>query len=157
VPYRDNCADLELTIGDVMTAPVAASRALLVTGSGLSRQPSRDATLFAAEQAREGGNRVVLDLDVRAELWPDMRAYAASVRSILPHTNVVIGTVEEVAAAVARDGQATRGAAIESPDSFGDALKDSGSGVARRGVGASGRRQARRAQHPHLSARRRDN
>jgi len=124
VPYRDNCADLELTIGDVMTAPVTASRALLVTGSGLSRQPSRDATLFAAEQAREGGNRVVLDLDVRAELWPDMRAYAASIRSILPHTNVVIGTVEEVAAAVARDGEATRGAAIESPDSFDGALMD---------------------------------
>src|SRR5918997_2116287 len=51
VPYRDNCADLELTTDDVRAAPVAASRALLVTGSGLSRQPSRDATMFAAEQA----------------------------------------------------------------------------------------------------------
>src|SRR5215210_5519750 len=65
VPYRDNCADLELTIEDVQAAPVAASRALLVTGSGLSRQPSRDATLFAAERARACDNRVVLDLDVR--------------------------------------------------------------------------------------------
>jgi 5-dehydro-2-deoxygluconokinase len=120
VPYRDNCADLELTTDDVRAAPVAASRALLVTGSGLSRQPSRDATMFAAETARAAGNRVVLDLDVRAELWLNMRAYAARVRSILPLTDVVIGTVEEVAAAVTRDddGDESRaqhaGATIES-------------------------------------------
>jgi 5-dehydro-2-deoxygluconokinase len=124
VPYRDNCADLELTIADVRRAPVAASRALLVTGSGLSRQPSRDATMFAAETARASGGRVVLDLDVRAELWPDMRAYAAGVRSILPLTDVVIGTAEEVAAATTRDGAETAHAvetaataAIESPES----------------------------------------
>src|ERR687883_1286848 len=46
VPYRDNCPDLELTIEDVRLAPVAESRALLLTGTGLSRQPSRDATHF---------------------------------------------------------------------------------------------------------------
>jgi 5-dehydro-2-deoxygluconokinase len=144
VPYRDNCADLELTTEDVRAAPVAASRALLLTGSGLSRQPSRDATMFAAETARACGNRVLLDLDVRAELWPDMRAYAASVRSILPLTDVVIGTVEEVSAATTRDGDAahtqTTAATIAttaataatttatmtagSPDSFGGALRD---------------------------------
>ncbi|HEV7903191.1 MAG TPA: 5-dehydro-2-deoxygluconokinase [Pyrinomonadaceae bacterium] len=144
VPYRDNCADLELTTGDVRAAPVAASRALLVTGSGLSRQPSRDATLFAAETARANGNRVLLDLDMRAELWPDMRAYAAGIRSILPLTDVVIGTFEEVAAATTRDGEAahtetmaaatatiaatTESAATttaqESPDSFGGVLRD---------------------------------
>ncbi|MGH9944861.1 MAG: 5-dehydro-2-deoxygluconokinase, partial [Pyrinomonadaceae bacterium] len=124
VPYRDNCADLELTTDDVRAAPVAASRALLVTGSGLSRQPSRDATLFAAESARDSGNRVVLDLDVRAELWPDMRAYAAYVRAILPLTDVIIGTVEEVAAASTREGtEASPEAAAESPDIFGGALR----------------------------------
>jgi 5-dehydro-2-deoxygluconokinase len=127
VPYRDNCADLELTKDDVRAAPVAASRALLVTGSGLSRQPSRDATMFAAEQARASGNRVILDLDVRAELWLNMRAYAERVRSILPLTDVVIGTVEEVAAAVTRDDGTTHAAstaAIESPDSLGGALRE---------------------------------
>lgn len=100
VPYRDNCADLELTIGDVRGAPVAEARALLVTGSGLSRQPSRAATRFAADTARAHGGKVVLDLDVRAELWPDPRAYAAEVRALLPFVNVVIGTAEEVGAAL---------------------------------------------------------
>jgi 5-dehydro-2-deoxygluconokinase len=132
VPYRDNCADLELTTDDVRAAPVTESRALLVTGSGLSRQPSRDATLFAAESARASGNRVVLDLDVRAELWPDMQAYADAVRSILPLTDVVIGTIEEVAAAAAvkdnlvddHEAHAMTAAAVESQDIFEGALGD---------------------------------
>jgi 5-dehydro-2-deoxygluconokinase len=127
VPYRDNCADLELTTDDVRAAPVAESRALLVTGSGLSRQPSRDATMFAAEQARAHGNRVVLDLDVRAELWSNMRAYAERIRSILPMTDVVIGTIEEVAAAVTQDAEAAHAVAAtasKSPDAFGGALAE---------------------------------
>ncbi|HEV2761983.1 MAG TPA: 5-dehydro-2-deoxygluconokinase [Pyrinomonadaceae bacterium] len=104
VPYRDNCADLELTTDDVRAAPVAEARALLVTGSGLSREPSRSATRLAAETARAYGRKVVLDLDVRAELWPDMRAYAAEVRALLPLVDVVLGTVEEVGRAVGAEG-----------------------------------------------------
>jgi 5-dehydro-2-deoxygluconokinase len=96
VPYRDNCPDLELTVEDVSLAPVAESRALLLTGTGLSRQPSRDATRFAAEGARDAGTKVVLDLDFRAELWPDGRAYGDEVRSFLPLTDVVLGTADEV-------------------------------------------------------------
>ena len=99
VPYRDNGADFELTINDVLAAPVAASRALLLTGSGLARQPSRDATLFAAEQARAYQTRVVLDLDFRAELWQDVRAYGVAVRSLLPLVDIALGTSEEVSAA----------------------------------------------------------
>jgi 5-dehydro-2-deoxygluconokinase len=100
VPYRDNCADLELTVDDVRAAPVGDARALLVTGSGLSREPSRAATRFAAETARARGNKVVLDLDVRDELWSGPRAYEAEVRALLPLVDVVIGTVEEVGTAL---------------------------------------------------------
>jgi 5-dehydro-2-deoxygluconokinase len=100
VPYRDNCADLELTIDDVLAAPVAESRALLLTGTGLCRQPSRDATLYAAARAHSAGTKVVLDLDFRPELWPDVQAYGTAFRSIIPLVNVVIGTWDEVRSAV---------------------------------------------------------
>ncbi|HEX8920154.1 MAG TPA: 5-dehydro-2-deoxygluconokinase, partial [Pyrinomonadaceae bacterium] len=96
VPYRDNCADLELTIDDVLTAPVKESRVLLITGTGLSRPPSRDATLFAAEQARASDTRVVLDLDFRAELWPDVRAFGVMIHAALSLVDVVLGTHDEV-------------------------------------------------------------
>src|SRR4051812_5217234 len=100
VPYRDNCADLELTIEDVERAPVAESRVLLITGTGLSRQPSRDATRFAAEQAREHGAKVVLDLDFRPELWPEADAYGMAMRSVMRLVDVIIGTHDEVKRAV---------------------------------------------------------
>jgi 5-dehydro-2-deoxygluconokinase len=99
VPYREGGPDFELNINDVLAAPIPASRALLLTGSGLARQPSRDATLFAAEQARTYHTPVILDLDFRAELWPDVRAYGVAVRSLLSLVDVVLGTSEEVSAA----------------------------------------------------------
>src|SRR5260370_23811161 len=63
--YRDNCADIELTINDVLATPIANSRALLISGTGLSREPSRSATLFAAEIAQQAKVAVVLDIDFR--------------------------------------------------------------------------------------------
>ena len=36
VYYRDNCADIELTIDDVLAAPETDSRALHISGTGLS-------------------------------------------------------------------------------------------------------------------------
>ena len=96
VPYRDNCADLELTIDDVNSTPIAESRVMLLTGTGLSRQPSRDATIYAAEQAKVHGTKVVLDLDFRGEIWPDERNFGIAVRSLLPLVDVVLGTLDEV-------------------------------------------------------------
>lgn len=100
--YRDNCADIELTIDDVLAAPIAESRLLLVTGTGLSREPSRSATIFAAEQAKAHGVVVFLDLDFRPDQWHDPRAYSAAIRSILRLVDVAIGTRDEVKAAALR-------------------------------------------------------
>src|SRR5579859_7122370 len=71
VYYRDNCADIALTIEDVRAAPITDCRALLISGTGLSQEPSRSATLFAAEQAQQSGAEVWLDLDFRPTLWHD--------------------------------------------------------------------------------------
>lgn len=96
--YRDNCADIELTIDDVIASPIADSRALLISGTGLSKEPSRSATLFAIEQARELERLVFLDLDFRADQWHDPRAYGISIRNTLHNIDIVIGTEEEIKA-----------------------------------------------------------
>jgi 5-dehydro-2-deoxygluconokinase len=101
--YRDNCADIELGIGDVLAAPVAQSRVLLISGTGLSRDPSRSATIFAAEQARAAGATVVLDVDFRADQWSDARAFGTTLRSMLRLVDVVIGTEDEINAAMLTD------------------------------------------------------
>ena len=52
VYYRDNCADIELTIDDVLAAPIADTKVFQFAGTNLSKEPSCSATFFAAELAR---------------------------------------------------------------------------------------------------------
>ncbi len=99
VYYRDHCADIELSIDDVLAAPIADSRVLVITGTGLSREPSRSATLFAAEQAGAHGVKVILEIDFRPDQWHDARAFGVVTRSALRLVDVAIGTADEVKAA----------------------------------------------------------
>ncbi|MDQ3461088.1 MAG: 5-dehydro-2-deoxygluconokinase [Deinococcota bacterium] len=101
--YRDNAADVQLTIDDVLAAPIAESRALELSGTGLSKEPGRSATFFAAERARAAGTQVFFDLDFRADQWHDPRAYGVNARALLPLAHVAIGTEEEVNAAMLSD------------------------------------------------------
>jgi 5-dehydro-2-deoxygluconokinase len=103
VYYRDNCADIELTIDDVTPAPIENAGALEISGTALSREPSRSAAFFAAERARAAGRPVYLDLDFRADQWHDPRAFGLTVRALLPLVSVALGTEEEVNAAMIRD------------------------------------------------------
>src|SRR5262249_43900857 len=101
--YRENCADIELTIDDVLATPIADSRALLISGTGLSKEPSRSATLFAAEVARQAGVPVGLDIDFRPDQWHDPRAFGVTLRAALRLVDIVLGTEDEINAAMLTD------------------------------------------------------
>ena len=103
VYYRDNCADIELTIDDVLAAPIADSHIFQFAGTNLSKEPSRSATLFGAELARQHGVEVVLDIDFRPDQWHDPRAFGVVVRSALRLVDIVIGTEDEINAAMLTD------------------------------------------------------
>jgi len=101
--YRDNCADNELNIDDVRSAPVTDCRVLLISGTGLSQEPSRSATLYAAETARAAGATVILDLDFRPDQWSDPRSFAVNMRSALRLVDIALGTDDEINAAMLSD------------------------------------------------------
>ncbi len=103
VYYRDNCADIELTIDDVLAAPVAESHIFQFAGTNLSKDPCRSATIFGAEIAQQVGTEVVLDIDFRPDQWHDPRAFGIAVRSVLPLVDIVIGTEDEINAAMLTD------------------------------------------------------
>lgn len=103
VYYRNNAADLQITIDHVLETGLDQFRAIVLSGNALSRDPSKTSTLFAAEHASELGVPLFLDLDFRADQWFDPRAYGVMVRTLLPQIKVVIGTEEEVLAASLRD------------------------------------------------------
>src|SRR5262249_14181991 len=97
--YRDNCADRALTVEDVGRAPVRDVRVVFLTGTGLSHEPGRSATLAAAGIARRAGVPVVVDIDYRADQWDNAAAFAIEVRALLSQATLAVGTVEEIARA----------------------------------------------------------
>jgi len=106
--YRDNCADIALDIDDVLAAPITESRVFQFAGTNLSKEPSRSATLYAAGLAKKAGTSVVLDLDFRPDQWHDPRAYGATVRSALHFVDIIMGTEDEINAAMLTDPRAVR-------------------------------------------------
>jgi len=101
--YRDNAADLAINIDHVRAVNVADFKAIVLSGNALSRDPSKTATFFAAEEALAGDTQIFLDLDFRADQWFDPRAYGVMVRALLPKVEIAIGTEEEVLAASLQD------------------------------------------------------
>lgn len=103
VYYRENCADMALSIDDVAAVPIAEAGALEISATALYAEPSRSAAFFAAEQAARAGVTVYLDLDFRADQWHDPRAFGLAVRALLPQVRVAFGTEEEINAAMLTD------------------------------------------------------
>jgi len=103
VYYRENAADIQLSIEDVRAAPIQNCRVFQFGGTNLSKEPGRSATLYAVEQARSAGAKVLMDIDFRADQWHDPRAFGLAARSILPQVDIVLGTEEEIKAAMLVD------------------------------------------------------
>ena len=67
--YRNDAADLAITPAHVEAVDVAALGAIIITGTALSREPSRSACERLVELAGDAGCPVVLDIDYRAQAW----------------------------------------------------------------------------------------
>jgi 5-dehydro-2-deoxygluconokinase len=103
VYYRDNCADNELNIDDVLATPIEDCKVFEFAGNNLSKEPSRSATIFAAELSKQKGLSVVLDIDFHPDQWLDARYFGAALRSTLHTVDIVIGTQDEINAAMLTD------------------------------------------------------
>ena len=103
VYYRDNCADIELTIDDVLATPIAESRVFQFAGTNLYQDPCRSATLFAVELAQQSDTEVILDIDFRPDQWHDPRAFGVVIRSVLSNVDIVLGTDDEINAVMLMD------------------------------------------------------
>ncbi len=91
---RPKAPDLEIHPGELDLAAVRAAGILWVTGTGLSEEPSRSATLTALE-ARSRAGTTVFDLDWRPMFWRDPEQARPYYREALRHATVAVGNVEE--------------------------------------------------------------
>lgn len=106
--YREDCADMALTEGDVSEDFIARAKAVLVTGTHFSRPHTAAAQKIAMQFARRHGGKVIFDIDYRPNLWGlaghgagDERYVRSGVvssrmRDVLPHCDLIVGTEEEI-------------------------------------------------------------
>ncbi|HKT58869.1 MAG TPA: 5-dehydro-2-deoxygluconokinase, partial [Gemmatimonadales bacterium] len=98
--YRQPSApDMQLHLAELDLEAIARARVFWTTGTGLSDEPSRTATLGALE-ARARARITIHDLDFRPGLWSDPDAAGAYQRCALRHVTVAVGNQEETAVAV---------------------------------------------------------
>lgn len=91
--------DLQIHADELDMDAVRDADVFWVTGTGLSQEPSREATL-AALRARGKRGITVLDLDYRPMFWPSREVAHAAVAEALPFVTVAVGNLDECDTAV---------------------------------------------------------
>ncbi|MGW4517502.1 5-dehydro-2-deoxygluconokinase [Streptomyces sp. NPDC004393] len=91
---RPKAPDLDIRPDELDLDAVRATRILWVTGTGLSEEPSRSATLAALEHRAKAGT-TVFDLDWRPMFWTDPGEARAYYVEALRHTTVAVGNLDE--------------------------------------------------------------
>jgi 5-dehydro-2-deoxygluconokinase len=91
--------DLEIRAEELDLDAIRAAGVFWVTGTGLSQEPSRSATLAALE-ARAKAGVTVLDLDYRPAFWASREEARGWLRRALAHVTVAVGNRDECATAV---------------------------------------------------------
>jgi 5-dehydro-2-deoxygluconokinase len=95
VLYRNAAADLSLSRAQVEAVDYAAAAALVVTGTALSAEPSRNAALHAMALSKAAGALTILDLDYRSTAWTTAAEAASLCLRAAQGCDIVIGNDEE--------------------------------------------------------------
>ncbi len=91
---RPKAPDLEIHTHELDLPAVRAAGIFWVTGTGLSEEPSRSATLDALA-ARDKAGTTVFDLDWRPMFWRDPDQARPHYREALRHATVAVGNLDE--------------------------------------------------------------
>ena len=120
--YRQPTApDIRLRLEELDLDAIQRARIFWTTGTGLSDEPSRTATLGALEGRGRRGI-TIHDLDFRRSLWPEPDTAGAYQRCALKLATVAIGNLEEVSVAV---GEAAPEIAARNEDVAGSGYEQS--------------------------------
>ncbi|MFD9330243.1 5-dehydro-2-deoxygluconokinase [Streptomyces sp. NPDC060065] len=94
--YRQPKApDLEIDAHELDLDALREARILWMTGTGLSEEPSRTATLAALAHRAKSGT-TVFDLDWRPMFWKNPETARPFYAEALRHTTVAVGNIDEV-------------------------------------------------------------
>ncbi|MER6126974.1 5-dehydro-2-deoxygluconokinase [Streptomyces sp. NPDC001795] len=91
---RPKAPDLEIRTDELDFFAIRSTRIFWITGTGLSEEPSRSATL-AALKTRDKAGITVFDLDWRPMFWKDPDSARPYYAEALRHATVAVGNLDE--------------------------------------------------------------
>lgn len=93
--YRNNAADLQLSVEDVEEEYIASAKSLLVSGTALCESPSREAAIKAVLLAKKTGTNIIFDVDYRAYNWKNEDEIAIYYSMVAKEADIIMGSREE--------------------------------------------------------------
>ena len=93
--YRNEIADLSLSVEDVDEEYIKKTKALLISGTALAASPSREAALKALMLAKKNNVPVIFDIDYRPYNWKNSDEVSIYYSLVARSSDVILGSREE--------------------------------------------------------------
>jgi len=93
--YRDNVADLKIDPKDINEEYIKNAKILQVSGTALSKSPSRESVFLAIEYAKKHDTVIAFDIDYRPYSWESEEETAIYYSLAAEKSDVIIGSREE--------------------------------------------------------------
>lgn len=93
--YRNQAADLSLSVEEIDEDYIKKSKALLISGTALAASPSREAALKALSLAKKNNVKVIFDIDYREYNWKNSDEIAIYYSIVAKSSDVILGSREE--------------------------------------------------------------
>lgn len=93
--YRNDIADLQLSVDDVDEEYIKKAKAILISGTALAESPSREAALKAVMLARMTDTRIIFDIDYRAYNWKNTDEISIYYSMVAKEADIIMGSREE--------------------------------------------------------------
>lgn len=93
--YRNQAVDLKLCPADISEDYIKKSKVLLISGTALSAEPSRQAALLAVEYAVKNDVKVIFDIDYRPYSWQSEAETGIYYTKVAEKSDIIIGSRDE--------------------------------------------------------------
>lgn len=93
--YRDNTADVSMSVSDLHKIPFEESRIFHFGSVSQTQEPARSATLWAVNKAKKAGSIISYDPNLRLQLWPSEEEARQVVLDSIPLVDILKISEEE--------------------------------------------------------------
>ncbi len=93
--YRDEVADLKLSIEDVINLDIEKYEYIIISGTSLASETSREAVYYILSRAEQFNKKIVFDIDYRPYTWANKYSIALAYYTVALKAEIIVGSETE--------------------------------------------------------------